>query len=374
MHTLLISSFLSAILMSPAELERLLVEHGWGSPQRGERLNAVAASLAETIGRSTEPIGPKAIAEHLRFLLSSAEVTDSQVVPFSIQHTSSGGLRTHLPLLLGRLERRFPPTHYGMATFGTGRQLTSTIVLVHRGIELAKPLPNQAIVYTRFTVTGPLRSGYFKPRIIIDPPGAQGIRDRPAWNHKREIDVNLFFDAGKGIYDVELVAESQYGPVVLHQQKIHVGVRPPMLPMIRLGRTRPNTGKTLADSIDTFRRANGLAPLQWSARLSAIATNYAHEMSRHGRVAHGSPDTGTLTTRLRAQGVVFGEIGENLAEAANGTDAFRGFIDSPGHKRNLLLPHVTHIGVGVKGRFFAIFLVQLLEKEAKKSVEKTDEK
>ena len=62
--------------------------------------------------------------------------------------------------------------------------------------------------------------------------------------------------------------------------------------------------------------------------------------------------------RLREKGISVHLVAENLAEAANPSAALQAFMESPGHKRNLLLNPLTHVGVGVQGRYFAVALVQ----------------
>ena len=37
----------------------------------------------------------------------------------------------------------------------------------------------------------------------------------------------------------------------------------------------------------------------------------------------------------------------------------RAFLDSPGHARNLLLPNMTHVGIGVSGRYFSLTFAQI---------------
>lgn len=354
---------LAAPAASPATaVERLLDDHGWGSPARDADLDAVAVHLADRLSAPTDALFPEANAEQLRFLLASRRISAAHVYPFTVRYQVGVGIGEHLPALLGRLDRRLPPTHYGLATYGRGRVLTTTVLLVHRGVSLDAPLRRTANVATMMTVGGDLRRGYFKPRAIVAPPRGAPVRERPAWTKERRAEVTIYFDSGPGPYGIELVADSQYGPVVLTNHTVYVGVDPPALPTLRL---RPTDRKGLAPSdallalVNELRVNAGLPRLRHHPTLESIATTHAEDMAQQRRLFHASPDTGTLSTRLRAAGMQVSSAAENLAEAADPRAALGAFLASPGHKRNLLLPDVTHAGVGVKGRYYAVALVQL---------------
>jgi uncharacterized protein YkwD len=363
-----LTSLLAVIfLASPvAEIERTLSNHGWGPLQQDDRLNRAARSLAERLGRSVKDAEPADAGGHLRFILEAHEISDVHVYPFTIRHRSSKEFRSRLPVLLGRLDRRMVPTHIGVGTFGIGGRLTTTILLVHRGVSLDRPLPLKADEDSWTPIGGALRPGYFKPRVMVAPPNGAPVRDRPGWTGERRVDVNVYFDAGPGVYGLEVVAESQYGPVVLNNHRVHVGVERPGLPMIYLSNNsveRPSAKSTevLYGLINRTRQANGHPPLRNDKTLRHIAQEYAAEIARRGTLSHGSPDTGNLKTRLQTRGLPALRIAENLARAPSPEAALRAFMDSPGHKRNLLLPGLTDIGIGHVGDYFAVVLVQLLE-------------
>ena len=343
-------------------VERLLAEHGWGHPARDATLDAVAQHLAERLAAPTEALFPEANAEQLRFLLASNRNSDAHVYPFTVRYRIGVGLAHHLPALLARLDRRLPPTHYGLSTFGRGGTLTTTGRLVHRGITFDAPLRRTATVGTMMSLSGDLRRGYFKPRAIVAPPNAAPVRERPAWTTARRAEVTLYFDAGPGPYGIEMVADSQYGPVVLSNHTVYVGVEPPKLPVLKLRRAGPAgvlPAEALLELINDLRARSGLPRLRTHPTLERVAATHAEDMARRRRLAHASPDSGTLSTRLRAQGMQALSAAENLARADDAEAALQAFLASPGHKRNLLLPGLTHIGVGVRGRYYSVALVRL---------------
>ncbi len=352
---------------SPAvEIQRTLNHHGWGHIEHDVRLSDAARDLAHRMGSSLQDAEPADAAGHLRFVLEAHQITDAHVYPFTIRHSSSAEFKEKLPVLLGRLDRRHAPTHLGIGTFGFQGRLATTILLVHRGVRLDNPLPLYADAGAWTPVGGDLRAGYFKPRVMVAPPGGAAVRDRPGWTDKRRVDVNVYFDAGPGIYGLEIVADSQYGPVVLNNHRVYVGIERPGLPTVRVSaRNREeDLGKaTMAmfELVNEFRQRHGLKPLRKHRQITRIAGEYAAEMAKRKQLAHGSPDTGNLATRLSRLGLPAIRIAENLARAPDPKSALNAFLDSPGHKRNLLLPGLTDIGIGHTGDYYAVVLVQLLE-------------
>jgi len=63
---------------------------------------------------------------------------------------------------------------------------------------------------------------------------------------------------------------------------------------------------------------------------------------------HTNPDGDGPGDRLRAAGVNWGSYGENIALGQNTPpDVMQAWMTSDGHRRNILDPSFTHLGVGV---------------------------
>ncbi len=334
--------------------------HGWGAPVRDALLDEVAADLAKRLDGPASGPTPDAARAHLVFLLSRAGVADAHVYPLVVRHGDDAGFEAHLPALLGRLERSTPPTHVGVATVGDGGQRTTAVVLVHRGVVLDTPLPRAAPEGFTVHVAGALRRGYYSPRVILATPA--GTREVAARALTRRVDAALALDAGPGVYGLEVVADSVYGPVVLANDRIYVGVDPPPLPVVRLAPAGPAAGRTvsperaLAALIDRHRAKAGLPPLRWDAELALVAHEHAQDLARRQTLVHAPPGKGTLVTRLRARGRSAAWVAENLAEADNPRRALEAFLASPGHARNLSLASLRDVGVGVSGRYYVVVL------------------
>jgi uncharacterized protein YkwD len=99
-------------------------------------------------------------------------------------------------------------------------------------------------------------------------------------------------------------------------------------------------------SIVNQERANrGLEPLKLGRCLSGkVATPWATEMAETGNFEH--QDLGVIFERCTAAG--FGTAGENIAAGyGSAAEVMEGWMNSSGHRENILNPAFTRLGVGV---------------------------
>ncbi|RIH86912.1 uncharacterized protein, YkwD family [Meiothermus luteus] len=112
------------------------------------------------------------------------------------------------------------------------------------------------------------------------------------------------------------------------------------------------------------RAEHGLQPLQWDALAYKAALGHAQDMLRRGFFAHQNPDGLGVAERLRAAGVLEVTVGENLASFEGYPDveiparALAGWMNSPGHRANLLKPEFTHLGVALVREGRRVMVVQ----------------
>ena len=99
------------------------------------------------------------------------------------------------------------------------------------------------------------------------------------------------------------------------------------------------------------RTANGVGILEPDERLAQAARHHAAEMASLDYFSHTSPtpNNATLSLRVARSGSFIGTLGENLAlvgetDTAQATTV--GWLESPGHRANLLNPQFTHVGFG----------------------------
>ena len=90
----------------------------------------------------------------------------------------------------------------------------------------------------------------------------------------------------------------------------------------------------------------GVKPLIWSEDLAKIGRNHSKDMFSHGYFSHYSPEGKDVGDRLDDAGIGYSAAGENLALAPTVSRANSGLINSPGHRRNILDPSFSKIGIG----------------------------
>ncbi|NET34908.1 MAG: CAP domain-containing protein [Cyanothece sp. SIO1E1] len=98
------------------------------------------------------------------------------------------------------------------------------------------------------------------------------------------------------------------------------------------------------------RRRVGLPPLRLSAQLNQVARLHAQDMVKNNFFSHVGSDGSRVSDRAKAIGYAFSYIGENLA-AGNPSPAqtLRQWMNSPGHRANILNPDYREIGFGYVG-------------------------
>jgi uncharacterized protein YkwD len=93
----------------------------------------------------------------------------------------------------------------------------------------------------------------------------------------------------------------------------------------------------LVDAHNRIRAEYHLAPLTPSGPLESAAREHARDMARWHLMAHRGSDLSSPFRRMQRQGYTFRRAGENVAAGYPSVDAvMRGWMRSPGHRRNLL--------------------------------------
>jgi uncharacterized protein YkwD len=104
---------------------------------------------------------------------------------------------------------------------------------------------------------------------------------------------------------------------------------------------------SLLTAINAARAAAGVPPLRASATLTSAATWQSQALARAGILDHTSPDGSTLIdrlTRVRWRGTA---AGEDLAVTGAPSDAVAMWLQSPGHRENLLRASFRTVGLGL---------------------------
>jgi uncharacterized protein YkwD len=120
--------------------------------------------------------------------------------------------------------------------------------------------------------------------------------------------------------------------------------------------TRANLDSTRTAILCLLNRARarrGLAPLARNASLELASQRHSDDMALRNYYEHDTPEGVDSATRIAGAGypIPGATVGENIhwgVEAeATPVRIFRDWMDSPGHRENILRPAFTEVGVGV---------------------------
>ncbi|MFJ9536128.1 CAP domain-containing protein [Streptomyces sp. NPDC101225] len=117
--------------------------------------------------------------------------------------------------------------------------------------------------------------------------------------------------------------------------------------------TPGDLARTAAEVVDLTNRERaraGLPPLTADAVLTTAAQAHSADMVARAFYAHTSPDGSEPWDRAAAAGARRRSIGENIACGQRSpAEVVEGWMNSPGHRANILKPDFTHIGIGLAG-------------------------
>jgi uncharacterized protein YkwD len=125
-----------------------------------------------------------------------------------------------------------------------------------------------------------------------------------------------------------------------------------------LGRSANGSGtsasayeRSVVAAMNDVRVSHGLRPLKLDASLNAAARQHTFEMLNVGYFEHESANGGAFSTRIARfykAGAGTWQVGENLLWGTNSVDVARAvqmWMESPGHRRNILSPSWRDVGV-----------------------------
>ncbi|TVQ09483.1 MAG: CAP domain-containing protein [Leptolyngbya sp. DLM2.Bin27] len=116
--------------------------------------------------------------------------------------------------------------------------------------------------------------------------------------------------------------------------------------------------------INAIRQQEGLNSLQLNGRLAQVARQYSQRMAEEDFFAHVSPTGDSPAQRVSGANIPYWIVGENLFTSTNAPDpaplAVQSWMDSPGHRENILRSSFTETGIGVWQRGNTYYFTQLL--------------
>ncbi|WP_010248803.1 SafA/ExsA family spore coat assembly protein [Acetivibrio cellulolyticus] len=100
--------------------------------------------------------------------------------------------------------------------------------------------------------------------------------------------------------------------------------------------------------VNAERAKAGLQPLTQNWQLSRVARYKSQDMIDKGYFSHTSPTYGSPFKMMESFGIRYSAAGENIAMGQQSpTEVMNAWMNSPGHRNNILSPSFTQIGVGL---------------------------
>ncbi|WP_226576545.1 SafA/ExsA family spore coat assembly protein [Halobacillus litoralis] len=101
------------------------------------------------------------------------------------------------------------------------------------------------------------------------------------------------------------------------------------------------------DLTNQERAKNGLPALKANWQLSRVARYKSRDMANKGYFSHNSPTYGSPFEMMRNFNVSYNRAAENIAAGQRTPqEVVNGWMNSPGHRKNILDPNLRQIGVG----------------------------
>ncbi len=331
---------------------------GRSAPQLDPALSAAARSLALDALGSSAPAAASAEPERVTEALSRAGAWDAQPRVWIIRAA---------PLEEGVLafQRRNdlgidPASHAGLAVVGEPDHGVIALVLADRRAEL-RPFPRKLKVPGTHELCGELWPPLGQPEVFVTLPTGRVDKETHLKATPSGFCAPIVLTT-LGRYAIEVLGTGPSGPEVAALFSVDVGDAPlgtdkavaapsasrPSVPSPAEPTTLPEARAALLLRINALRAANGVPGVVSDQRLDAVAQAYAERMALGHFFAHVAPEGDSLSERLRAAGYAFSANGENLGRAGPGPLAAHSSVEeSPGHRRNLMLPGFSRLGLGV---------------------------
>lgn len=107
------------------------------------------------------------------------------------------------------------------------------------------------------------------------------------------------------------------------------------------------TEQAVLDLTNAERTKAGLKPLQIDAALQKSAKQKSADMAANNYFSHTSPTYGSPFDQMKQNGVTYRSAAENIAMGQRSAqDVVTAWMNSAGHRQNILTPEFTHIGIG----------------------------
>ena len=102
------------------------------------------------------------------------------------------------------------------------------------------------------------------------------------------------------------------------------------------------------DVVNQYRRDKGLKPLKLNTELTEAAKAHSRDLAKWDRISHYGSDGSNPWDRVKRTGFKARLAAENVGTGQiDFNEVMRGWKESPGHNKNLLLGDATHMGIAL---------------------------
>ena len=108
-----------------------------------------------------------------------------------------------------------------------------------------------------------------------------------------------------------------------------------------------NDEKEVFDLINKQRTQNGLSSLKENSELQRVARIKAQDMVNNNYFSHTSPTYGSPFDMMKSFKISYNTAGENIAGNSSNSDAVTAWMNSSGHRANILNSSFNQTGIGV---------------------------
>lgn len=110
----------------------------------------------------------------------------------------------------------------------------------------------------------------------------------------------------------------------------------------------PAAVQEVVDLTNKERAKEGLKALQIDVKLTQSAQAKSQDMKNNNYFSHTSPTYGSPFDQMKSLGITYKSAGENIAMGQrSAAEVVKAWMESPGHRENIMNPSYTHIGVGL---------------------------
>ena len=158
-------------------------------------------------------------------------------------------------------------------------------------------------------------------------------------------------------YEVGLSEIKRANPQIANPDLIYPGQ---VIQIPTVNSTVLNYEQEVIRLVNEIRAQNGLKALTYNWELGRVARYKSQDMADHNYFSHTSPTYGSPFQMMKSFNISYRSAGENIAKGqATPQAVVNAWMNSSGHRANILNASYTHIGVGyvAEGRYWTQMFV-----------------